>query len=49
VTDQAMLAFVDAHSRIADHESVVRLPARMRPIIMEATSRCPCGWWLGAL
>ena len=36
VTDQAMLAFVDAHSRIADDESVVRLPARMRQIIMEA-------------
>lgn len=36
VTDAAVLAEVDGHSRIADDESVVRLPARMRAIIMEA-------------
>jgi hypothetical protein len=36
VTDREMLAYVAAHSPIADNESVVRLPARMRTIIMEA-------------
>ena len=38
VTDPATLAEVDGHSRIADEESVVRLPARMRAIILEALS-----------
>jgi hypothetical protein len=36
VTDPKMLAEVAQHSSIADNESVVRLPARMREIIMEA-------------
>jgi hypothetical protein len=36
VTDPVMLAEVAGHSRIADGESVVRLPARMRQIILEA-------------
>jgi hypothetical protein len=38
VTDPATLAEVDGHSQIADDESVVRLPARMRAIILEALS-----------
>ncbi len=38
VTDQATLGEVDAHSQIADEESVVRIPARMRTIILEALS-----------
>ena len=38
VTEPATLAEVDGHSRIADDESVVRLPARMRAIILEALS-----------
>jgi hypothetical protein len=38
VTDAATLAEVDGHSRIADDESVVRLPARMQAIILEALS-----------
>ena len=38
VTSPATLAEVDGHSRIADNESVVRLPARMRAIILEALS-----------
>jgi hypothetical protein len=38
VTDAAMLAEVARHSPIADSESVVRLPARMRAIILEALS-----------
>jgi hypothetical protein len=38
VTDPVVLAEVDGHSRIADSESVVRLPARMRAIILEALS-----------
>ena len=38
VTDPAVLAEVGGHSRIADGESVVRLPARMRAIIVEAIS-----------
>lgn len=38
VTSPATLAEVDGHSRIADNESVVRLPARMRDIILEALS-----------
>jgi hypothetical protein len=38
VADPGTLAEVDGHSRIADNESVVRLPARMRAIIMEALS-----------
>jgi hypothetical protein len=36
VTDPATLAEVDGHSRIGDDESVVRLPARLRAIILEA-------------
>jgi hypothetical protein len=36
VTDPSVLAQVAAHSPIADYESVVRLPARMREIILEA-------------
>jgi hypothetical protein len=36
VIDPKMLAEVAQHSPIADNESVVRLPARMREIIMEA-------------
>lgn len=38
VTSSATLNEVDGHSRIADNESVVRLPARMRAIILEALS-----------
>ena len=38
VTSPATLAEVDGHSRIADNESVVRLPARMRAIVLEALS-----------
>jgi hypothetical protein len=38
VTERATLAEVDGHSRIAGNESVVRLPARMRAIILEALS-----------
>ncbi|MGH3263115.1 MAG: hypothetical protein ACRDNS_14080 [Trebonia sp.] len=38
VADAATLAEVDGHSPIADSESVVRLPARMRAIILEALS-----------
>jgi len=38
VTDPAKLAEVDGHSPVADNESVVRLPARMRAIILEALS-----------
>lgn len=36
VTDAQTLAEVASHSPIAGHESVVRLPARMRRIIQEA-------------
>lgn len=36
VTDQATLAEVAARSPIAGHETIVRLPARMRAIIQEA-------------
>jgi hypothetical protein len=36
VTDSQMLAQVASHSPIADHESVVRLSARMKDIIVEA-------------
>lgn len=36
VTDQRTLADVSRHSPVADNESVVRLPARMRAIILEA-------------
>jgi hypothetical protein len=36
VTDPQTLAEADSHSPIADNESLVRLPARMRAIIMEA-------------
>ena len=38
VTDAGMLAEVSRHSPVADSESVVRLPARMRTIILEAIS-----------
>ena len=36
VTDPQMLTEVAGHSPIAAHESVVRLPARMRHIVEEA-------------
>ena len=36
VTDPATLAQAAEHSPIADNESLVRLPARMREIIKEA-------------
>ncbi|TKA11913.1 hypothetical protein FCI23_08810 [Actinacidiphila oryziradicis] len=36
VTDHATLAEVGARSPIAEHERIVRLPARMRAIILEA-------------
>jgi hypothetical protein len=36
VTDPQVLADVARHSPIADHESVVRLPARMKATILEA-------------
>ena len=36
VTDQQTLAESGTHSLLADNESLVRLPARMRKIIMEA-------------
>ena len=36
VTDPRTLADAARHSPIADYESLVRLPARMRGIIMEA-------------
>lgn len=38
VTDSATLADVSRRSSIADNESVVRLPARMRATILEALS-----------
>ena len=38
VTDARTLAEVGQHSPVADNESVVRLPARMRTIILEALS-----------
>jgi hypothetical protein len=36
VSDAAMLTEVSRHSPVAENESVVRLPARMRAIILEA-------------
>ena len=36
VADPATLTEVDGHSRMADNEGVVRLPARMRATILEA-------------
>ncbi|MCD0449804.1 hypothetical protein LO762_11475 [Actinocorallia sp. API 0066] len=36
VTDARDLAQVEARSHIADDESVVRLPARMRTLVLEA-------------
>jgi hypothetical protein len=36
VSDTQTLAEVTRHSPVAAHESVVRLPARMRKIILEA-------------
>jgi hypothetical protein len=38
ITDATMLAEVSRHSPIAGNESVVRLPARMRAILLEALS-----------
>lgn len=38
VTDAGTLAEVGRHSPVADNESVVRLPARMRATILEALS-----------
>jgi hypothetical protein len=38
VTDAGTLTEVGRHSPVADNESVVRLPARMREIILEALS-----------
>jgi hypothetical protein len=38
VTDPDVLAWINSDSRILDTESVVRLPARMAAIIMEAAS-----------
>jgi hypothetical protein len=38
VTDPATLAEVSRRSPVADNESVVRLPARMRATILEALS-----------
>jgi hypothetical protein len=38
VTDPDTLSAIAGHSPIADNESVVRLPARMRAIILEALS-----------
>lgn len=38
VTDPDTLAAIAGHSPIADNESVVRLPARMQAIILEAAS-----------
>lgn len=38
VTDPTTLAEVSRHSLVADNESVVRLPARMRATILEALS-----------
>jgi hypothetical protein len=38
VTDPDVLAWINSDSRILDSESVVRLPARMAAIIMEAAS-----------
>jgi hypothetical protein len=36
VTDPPTLADVVSHSPIADHESTIRIPARMRHIVLEA-------------
>jgi hypothetical protein len=38
VTDPDVLAWINSDSRILDSEPVVRLPARMAAIIMEAAS-----------
>jgi hypothetical protein len=38
VTDTAELTSVAEHSPIAPYESIVRIPARMRHIVMEALS-----------
>ncbi len=38
VTDPQVLADVARHSPIAGHESVVRFPARMKAIILEAVN-----------
>jgi hypothetical protein len=36
VTDLETLAAIAAHAAIAEHESVIRIPARMRTILLEA-------------
>lgn len=36
VTDEETLTDVGRHSPLADNESVVRIPARMRAIVLEA-------------
>lgn len=38
VTDPQVLAWINSDSRILDTESVVMLPARMAPIILEAVN-----------
>jgi hypothetical protein len=38
VTDRAVLAWINSDSRILDSESVVKLPARMASIILEAAN-----------
>jgi hypothetical protein len=38
ITDRALLDEVATKSPIAEHEKIVRLPARMRAIIQEASS-----------
>ena len=38
VTSPDVLAWINSDSRILDTESVVRLPARMAPIILEAVN-----------
>jgi len=38
VTDPLILADVASHSPIGGHESVVRIPARMKAIILEAVN-----------
>jgi hypothetical protein len=38
VTDPDTLSAIAGHSPIADNESVIRLPARMRAILMEAVN-----------
>lgn len=42
VTDPVTLTEVSRHSPVADNESVVRLPARMRATILEALNGARC-------